>query len=66
MVKDVKCAKKRAEEPEIMIDRNKVALDIPPELLGSSASITLRVSEQLGKLIEVIMCFFDYLNIFFI
>lgn len=53
----VKCAKKRAEELEAMIDRNKVALDIPSELLGSSASITLRVSEQFGRLVEVFFSF---------
>lgn len=44
---------KSAEEPEAVIDRNKVALDIPSELLGSSASITLKLSGYIGQLIEV-------------
>lgn len=42
-----------AQESEAMIDRNKVALDIPSELLGSSASTTLKLSNYIGQLIEV-------------
>lgn len=39
-----------------ILNRNKVGLDIPSELLGSSASITLKLSSFLGQLIEVHVC----------
>lgn len=35
------------------LDRQQVSLDIPSELFGTSADITLRASEVVGDLIKV-------------
>lgn len=64
LVKNIKSEK----EPEAMIDRNKVALDIPSELLGSSASTTLKLSAFIGDLIDVIIfiyLLFKYLHFYY-
>lgn len=38
------------------LDRQQVSLDIPSELFGSSADMTLRISEVFGQLIQVGSC----------